>query len=201
MRQCKYSMELRLACRLFHQAALALFCALCLCASPAHAQSPANEYQVKAGLILSFLDFVEWPKDTFPRPDSPLLIGILGDDPFGDQVERTFSGKKAQGHPVEIRRSRNVEDLEKCQVIFVCHSERNHLSSILSQLVDKPILTIGEIHGFCDRGGILNFFVSDRRVHFEANPAAAQDSSLRVSAELLKRAKTPSSQRQRAQTP
>ncbi len=46
------------------------------------AAAPA-EYQVKAVFLFNFSQFMEWPPDAFPTPDTPFVIGVLGADPFG----------------------------------------------------------------------------------------------------------------------
>ena len=54
---------------------------------------PSREFQVKAVFLYSFAQFVEWPADAFESPQSPLIIGILGLDPFGETLDEMVRGE------------------------------------------------------------------------------------------------------------
>ena len=41
-----------------------------------------REYQIKAAFLYNFAQFTQWPTNAFAGPDKPLVIGILGADPF-----------------------------------------------------------------------------------------------------------------------
>src|SRR3990172_10053935 len=46
-----------------------------------------SEYQVKAAILFNFAKFVEWPDAAFPDPATPIIIGVLGEDPFGSALD------------------------------------------------------------------------------------------------------------------
>lgn len=50
--------------------------------SSAQATTP-QEYQIKAVFLFNFTQFVDWPPTAFVDPRTPLVIGVLGEDPFG----------------------------------------------------------------------------------------------------------------------
>jgi len=158
-----------------------------LCGSPvAQAQSDTTrEYQIKAAFLYNFIQFVKWPGTTFPTPDAPFCIGILGDDPFGSALDDTVQGEAIDGHRLMVIRSPRVEELMGCQMIFVCRSEGGHADAILSKLSSKPILTVSEIDGFAGMGGDINFYLSSGKVRFEINPQAARQGGLKISSQLL----------------
>jgi len=56
--------------------------------------SDSSEYLIKAGFIYNFAKFVEWPSTSFPQSDAPIVIGILGTDPFGSVLDRIVADKK-----------------------------------------------------------------------------------------------------------
>src|SRR2546423_7757232 len=86
----------------------------------AHAQnSPSKEYEVKAACLLNFAQFIEWPQAAFPKSDTPITIGVLGDDPFGAALEQTFQDESVQGRKVVVKRSKQVEDLKSCHMLFI----------------------------------------------------------------------------------
>src|SRR2546422_11614002 len=58
------------------------------CAGDQGAESPApTMHQVQAAFLFNFAKFVTWPDDAFQRSEDSLIIGVLGEDPFGAVVE------------------------------------------------------------------------------------------------------------------
>jgi YfiR/HmsC-like len=144
-----------------------------------------SEYEVKAAFLFNFTKFVEWPDSTFSDSQAPIVIGIIGDDPFGDSLPRIVAGQKAQGRAILITKYRRGDDLRRSQVLFVSVSERQHSAEILSAIHDASVLTVSDIDGFAEAGGVVQFVIQENRVHFIVNLDAATQSRLRVSAKLL----------------
>ncbi len=150
--------------------------------------SDTSEYLIKAGFIYNFAKLIEWPAKAFPQPDSPIVIGILGDDPFGTTLDTIVAGKKINGRPLAVKRvkwSKDLKALKDCNILFVSASERDHIDAVLDALKSLPILTIGDGPGFARRGGIMNFILEDNKVRFEVNVEAAKDADLTISSRLL----------------
>lgn len=153
----------------------------------AHAQdsSASSEYLIKAGFIYNFANLVQWPSNAFSQPDSPIVIGIFGEDPFGTILDRVLESKKVNGRSFVVKRLRSVPDLRECHIVFVSSSEMAHLAEAIHLVKGMPILTIGEIPGFAKRGGIINLVLEDSKVHFEVNVEAAKEADLNISSRLL----------------
>ena len=153
----------------------------------AHAQdsSVSSEYLIKAGFIYNFANLVQWPSNAFTQPDSPIVIGILGEDRFGTVLDRALAGKKVNGRIFLVKRLKSVTDLKECHIVFVSSSEMAHLAEAIHLVKGMPILTIGEIPGFARRGGIINLVLEDNKVHFEVNVEAAKEADLNISSRLL----------------
>ena len=153
----------------------------------AHAQdsSVSSEYLIKAGFIYNFANLVQWPATAFAQPDSPIVIGILGEDPFGTVLDRVLAGKRVNGRVFLVKRLKSVADLKECHILFVSSSEIAHLAEAIHSVKGMPILTIGEIAGFAKRGGIINLVLEDNKVHFEVNVEAAKEADLIISSRLL----------------
>jgi uncharacterized protein DUF4154 len=154
--------------------------------------SDSSEYLIKAGFIYNFAKFVEWPSTSFPQSDAPIVIGILGTDPFGSVLDRIVADKKIGSRGFVVRRykwSKDLKDLRECQILFVSSSEKAHTDEILEFVKWLPILTIGETPGFAERGGVIRFTVEDNRVRFEVSVDAAHNANLNISSRLLTLAK------------
>jgi hypothetical protein len=147
--------------------------------------SVSSEYLIKAGFIYNFANLVQWPSNAFAQPDSPIVIGILGEDPFGTILDRVLEGKKVNGRAFRVKRLRSVPDLKECHIVFVSSSEMSRLAEAIHLVKGMPILTIGEIPGFARRGGIINLILEDNKVHFEVNVEAAKEADLNISSRLL----------------
>ena len=152
----------------------------------AEADSLSREYEVKAAFLYNFAKFVQWPAAaSTEEKESRFILGILGDDPFGETLEQTLEGKTVQGRKVQIKRFKPSADQPACHLLFVCSSEKPRLESILQSLRSTNTLTVGEIEGFAERGGIINFKIVGNRVRFEVNREAAERAGLKISSKLL----------------
>jgi hypothetical protein len=165
-------------------AATALWILPAAAAPRAAASAELPEYSVKAAFLYHFAQFVEWPSDTAGAP-STLTIGVLGDDPFGDQLDRVALGKTVGGRTLSVRRLAAPEEAARCDILFISTSEAGRLSEILARLGGAPVLTVGEADRFARRGGMIGFFFEDGRVRLEVNVKAAEAARLRVSSKLL----------------
>jgi hypothetical protein len=165
-------------------------CALaCVGSCRATAEGPTREYLVKAAFVFNFAQFVEWPAAAFADSTSPVVIGIVGDDPFQGALEKTVAGKTVGGRPLSIRHLKAGDDLRSCHVLFVAPSENGRTAEILRRVEGVSVLTIGETDQFPWSGGVIRFFLEDNRVHFEINQDAAESSKLKVSSKLMKLAR------------
>jgi YfiR/HmsC-like len=163
-------------------AAYALTCAETL----AKAQSqPLSESEIKAGFLFNFTKFVEWPADAFADPSVPIVLGIVGDNPVTDLLTETAAGKTVNGRAVVVRRFKEGQDLRSCHILFVSASEEKHAPQILERVKGSQVLTVGEISGFAQSGGMINFFVEGKKVRLEINLDAAARARLKISAKVI----------------
>ena len=146
----------------------------------------SKEYQVKAAFLFNFVQFVEWPPGAFTNSDTPICIGVLGEDPFGTALEETVRGETVHNRKLIVERSRRVENLKDCHLIFISKSETERVPEILGDLDPVPVLTVSETQGFAQRGGIINLYLAGNKVRFEINPAVARRKGLKISSELLR---------------
>ena len=145
----------------------------------------ANEYPVKAAYLFNFAKFVEWPVDAFKRPEDPIAICVLGQNPFGSALEDVVRGKTVANRTFAVRGISNAQQASNCQIVFVSASERKHFRFLLDGLKERSILTVGEGDDFTANGGIINFKLKDARVRIEIDPGAAGRAGLRISSKLL----------------
>ncbi len=143
----------------------------------------ALAYEVKASMLFHFLSFVQWPED---RDNAPFVVAVLGRDPFGPILERTFDGKSVQGREIEIRRFTELSELEPSHILLVSRSERPRMSDIAEAARDMGILTVGDMERFAETGGMIGFKIESGKVRFEINLDAAKQAGLEISSRLLR---------------
>jgi uncharacterized protein DUF4154 len=150
------------------------------------AQIATREYQVKAAFVFNFTQFVEWPSQSFSTPQSPAVIGILGNDPFGTYLEETITGETLNKHPLSIKHFTDVDDVTNCEVLFINISDKNKLQVIIEKLKGKNILTISDVNAFTKLGGMVRLYTKDDKINIQINLEAVKEENLIISSKLLK---------------
>lgn len=171
--------------------ALLLAGAIASCATPARALERARpvtqEYDLKAAFLFNFAQFVEWPKEAFLHADDPMVIGILGEDPFGRSLDEIVANESAHGRRLVVRRFRTPEDLGHCHILFVPRAEEAGLAQALTALGRRRVLTVGETKDFA-RSGMIGFELVQRRLRLHVNLENTEAAGLVVSSKLLRQA-------------
>jgi hypothetical protein len=148
-----------------------------------------SEYQVKAAFLYNFVKFVEWPASPGETLGS-IHLCVIGKDPFGGVLDRVIEGKTVNGRPLAIRRINETSAARSCHVLFVSDSEVGRVAEITKAVHVWSVLTVSEISGFSERGGIITFLMEGQRVRFRINSKAAAAAGLRISSKLQQLAVT-----------
>lgn len=168
--------------------------------------APSREYKVKAAFLYNFLKFVDWPNGKAADAKKPIILGIIGKNPFGNAFE-PVKGKPVKGREVVIKTFKSVAELKKlgqkakadldkqiaelrkCHLLFICSSEKDSIKEIIPALRGRAVLTVADTKDFLKSGGIINFVMEKQKVRFEINTAAAKRSKLRIRSQFLRLAK------------
>ncbi|GAC1456086.1 MAG: hypothetical protein PVSMB1_05690 [Gemmatimonadaceae bacterium] len=168
---------------------LALVTALSLCLPnpvPGLATAePMSEYALKAVFLVNFAKFIDWPDPAFSGSDAALAIGVVGNDPFGSDLDDAIKGKLVGTHSIVAKRIDWRDDMSHLSLIFIGASEKRRLPDILRRLDTSTAVTVSDIDRFCDAGGIIAFVVKNNQIRFEVNVEAAQKKNLKISSKLL----------------
>jgi hypothetical protein len=157
-------------------------------------QQMDDEYSWKAASLEKFSKFVKWPKETDQNDKSqPFVIGIIGENPFGKILDIAYNEQsyRIKDKKVKIKyiKANNPDEIPGCHILFISSSCKNNLSEILAITRDKPILTIADTKGYAEKGVLINFFISKRKIRFEINEELFHKASLKVDIRLLRMAK------------
>jgi hypothetical protein len=149
-----------------------------------------REYTIKAAYLYNFSSYVQWPVEAFPTNDTPLVIGVLGTDPFGEILNEIARTKKVGGRPIVARRFASMAAYAPCHVLFVPSStSADETAAAIRKTRGSPVLLVGENPAFAEDGGAVTFFIEENKVRFEINVDVARRQQLKISSKLLGLAK------------
>jgi hypothetical protein len=149
------------------------------------ADTPPIETAIEATYLYKFAAFVDWPTASFSSPGAPLVICIVGDDPFGVQLARAVSGERVGDRPLELRHLPTVDRNAGCHIAYVAGSDAQPLANILATLRGAPVLTVTGAPGDGRDRGIIQFVIVDNHVRFAIDAPQAVRSGLVISSKLL----------------
>jgi YfiR/HmsC-like len=144
--------------------------------------------QVEAVFLFYFSQFVDWPPAAFAGGSSPIVIGVLGDDPFDGSLDQAVAGERVNGRPIVVRRLKSITEASGCQILYISSSEAAQLPQILSALKGRNVLTVSDLDDFVASGGMIRFVLIDEHVRLRINAQAAQAAGLTLSSKLLRAA-------------
>lgn len=142
-------------------------------------QAATREYEIKAGFIYNFFRFVEWPK-----PGEVWTLGILGSDPFEGGL-RDLEAKPINGKSIRIRKVTDLKEAKSCDALYIGPSEASSVKATLNGLKGSPVLTIGDLPEFADKGGAIGLTTEKNRIRFVVNIDTLKQSNMRANARFL----------------
>ncbi len=155
------------------------------CLVPAYSQR-SSEFAVKAAYLTKFVAFIEWPKAVFRDPKSPIVICILGEDPFGASIDRAAASTGPAGRALMVRRmaiadTAEIAKLAQCQMLYIGDPFIGF--DAVASLKDLPVVTVTD-SGIRPRG-VISFITEENHVRFDIDDAAAERTGIRISSKLL----------------
>ncbi len=149
-----------------------------------------SEYEIKAVFLERFTRFISWPGESTQSDSSqPFVIGVLGENPFDNILDEAYRNRKIKNRKVEIKYFSDPAQITECNLLYISASERDNLLSILSQINEKPILTVSDSKGFAEEGIHINMYSRNNRLLYEINESTIVKSGFSVWAQLLSSAK------------
>jgi hypothetical protein len=159
---------------------------LTLAAASAAAQGTptATANDVKAAYLLNFTRYVEWPPDAFAARESPIVICVVGKDPFGRALDEIVRDRRVNGRRIEVRRLVTPVARDACHVAFLAAGEAA-LAHAREAWPSQPVLLVGDDPGFAADGGTIGFVPAEETIRFEINADAARRTGLRISSRVM----------------
>jgi hypothetical protein len=146
--------------------------------------------EVYAAFTVNLTRFVTWPEGTFPSRDAPIVIGSFPRDAINAALDEAVKGESVEGHPLRTMRIQSLDDLAKCQVVFLSKNNATR-AAVLSRLAHKPVLTVSDADGFLELGGHVWFEARPPHTRPRISPENLKLSGLEVRSQLLRLAAVP----------
>jgi hypothetical protein len=146
----------------------------------------SREAQLKAVFLFNFAQFTDWPKEAFEDRTSPLVIGIFGNDPFGDFLDETVKNELVHGRRIRVERYRTLAQVKNWHIMYIGFADPERVEQVLKSIKGKPVLTVSDIENSSRRSGIvIKFLTKQNKIRFTINAEAAREARLVLSSKLL----------------
>ena len=143
----------------------------------------SSQGDIQAAYLYNFAKFVHWPAGS---STATLNICIAGQNSYVDSLTKIVAGEHIDQRALAVRAVQRPEDAAGCDILFLGASAKERLDLLLAATAGKPILTVSDIPGFLDRGGMIQFLLIDNRVRFSVDLRPVARSNIALSSELLK---------------
>jgi hypothetical protein len=162
-----------------------LLCALGAALVPAaDARAEVADTAVKAAFLPRFAHYVTWPASAIPPSGDPLVLCVVGGDPFGQQLDEAARTQSIDGRRIVVKHLDSAQGAGGCQIAFVDGTNAHPTGQILAALARDPVLTVTDADSSGQRG-IIHFVVVGGRVRFFIDQSAAAQRGLTISSRLL----------------
>jgi hypothetical protein len=167
---------------------LMFFAAFQIAAAPGFAQV-SKEYQLKAVFLWRLAQFTQWPAAAFEHADSPIIVCVLGENPFGDALEQAVRGETAHGRKLLVQQHRGMQEIKTCHVLYITGLVARQVKEISAALAGRSVLTVTD----SDSSGrsydaIIRFVTEENKINLRIDVKAATAARLVLDPRLLRAA-------------
>ncbi len=154
-------------------------------AASSEAPQKAKEFHIKALFLYNFANFVEWPEDAFSDKSTNLKMCLYGSVPFGGFLD-TVDGTRIKDRHLKIIRTSDIEDIKPgCHILFVGTDQLGLIQQLFLNINHLYVLSIGNVDGFAETGGVVNILRTRDSQKFEINLSKAIENGLLIDSDLL----------------
>ncbi len=152
------------------------------------AAAQPDEYTLKVVYLYNFTRYVSWPAKTWKNEHEDFVIGVIGENPFGQTLDLLAKKKRAQKRRVIVHYFQDLANYKPCHILFVAASTPPEVrEAIIRQTRNQPVLLVGESVGYAEAGATVNFMLTpEGAIKFEINIDAMNRRQMQANAQLLK---------------
>jgi hypothetical protein len=145
--------------------------------------------RIKAAYLFRFAHYVTWPPEAFARPDSPLVLGVAGDEALRAELQRVVAGKTVHGRVVQVRSVAAADPGAELHVLYGGALSAGARASLQRALAGRPVLVVSDLTHAKALNSMVSFVPVDDRVRFDVDLAPLTAGGLKVSALMLSAAR------------
>jgi hypothetical protein len=144
---------------------------------------PRRADLLKAGYLLNFVKFTEWPPSV---SQNTLLICVMGASGLHAALTHDAGERHVGARKIELREVTQPSAIEGCSVLYVdANLPAGEATSVSAAARSAPMLTVSDRKDFVRQGGVIGVFTEDNRLRFNVNVENAKRAGLRISSALL----------------
>ncbi len=175
----------RLLSRVVRLLSVAAFMLLCIQAQAEEQPLQLDEQKIKAGLIYNFIKYTDWPSSGTEGESAPIIICIFGQDPFNGYLQ-PIEDRTVKQRNITVHRVDDVAKTAGCNLLVIGGEEKQQWPQIHEFLADKNVLTVSDITGFSESGGMIQFSKNNNHISLYLNTKAIAAAHLHIQDNLIK---------------
>jgi hypothetical protein len=164
---------------------LAALCTITTGGLATAAQNEPLEFAVKAAYLSKFGLYVEWPNTAFSSASSGFNLCVVGEDPFGAELDKATANQRIGSRAIVVRRLKTVERDSGCHILYIGGADRRSIRQVIETVHGGNVLVVSDQASQAAAGSSINFVIKDNRVRFDIDEDAAAKNGLTISSKLL----------------
>ena len=148
----------------------------------AYAQD-VTEPALKAAFVYNLAKFTEWPPEAVAL--RPFSMCVLSDDAVGEALERIVKDRQLGGNAITVIKVTSLAVPRSCHILYISGFSTEQTMKVIASLRGAAVLTVSNLSGFIESGGIAQIFFENGRIRFRIGRESALRASLQVSAKIL----------------
>lgn len=145
--------------------------------------APSSEIQtLSVAYLYNFMKLSEWPPEAHTNE---LILCITQEGELAKELD-SLAGKEAQNHTLRIKRLIQGDNANECQLLFLPSEEKPlRIQAWINTLKDVPVLTVSDLEGFLDQGGMIALVNDGVRLRFEVDLGRVEHTGIKLSSKML----------------
>jgi hypothetical protein len=172
--------------RIFQHAALVLLASFVLWVP---GQVLAGDAATRVSFLLNFGRFTEWSAESLP-PAAGLHYCVASGDGELWREAQALEKSQAQGHSIKVFQVTRPLEVNGCHTLYLPTDLAGPLEPYLAAAERAGALTVSDIAGFAEKGGMVELVLISGRYRFDINLGAVKRAHLYVNTNLLKLARS-----------
>lgn len=149
----------------------------------------ADEYAIRAAMLLNLARFVEWPAAKLDGSHPQFVVCILGVDPIGPYVDHFLENHFVSGKPVRVVHLESLNAAGSCHILYIAAGQSRKQNRALADVMKGGVLTVSEEANTPGLNQVIGLPTVEEHVQIEVDLGAAQKAGLTISSKLLRLAR------------